>query len=209
MFADYNWIVLDTETGGLSSDKNLIVEIACCAIDTNLTDIGEYTSLIKPYDNTKSIMSQALQANGLTLEDINSGKDSKIVISELIDFFKKNKRGNKKPIIVGHNIDFDISFLVEFFSFHKKDITDFVEEKTEDTMWWSRYRWQESVNYKLGTCVSNAGLELVNAHRALTDTRATKELFKTFIRNLRGEGVSGNNVPDLAKNKRYREKFQF
>lgn len=198
-----NWIVLDTETGGLSPDKNPMVEVACCVIDSELDDIYEYESLIKPYDNTKLIQQQALDANKLTLDDINKGKDSKIVVEELIQLFKKYKVGNRKPIIVGHNIDFDIGFLVSFFDFHKKNILDYIDEHTEDTMWLSRWRWLESTNYKLGTCVTNAGIELVDAHRAMMDTRATKELFKYFIRNLRTD--SSNSI----KEKRFRDTFEF
>ena len=204
MQSDYVWIVLDTETTGLSPEKNLMVEVACCPIDNiTLEDVGEYDSLIKIYDKTKQIQQQALDANGLTLEDIANGKDSKVVIEELIQLFKKCKRGAKKPIVVGHNVNFDIGFLVEFFNFHNKNILDYVDEFTWDTMWLARLKWVESSNYKLGTCITNAGLELTNAHRAITDTRATKELFKAFIRSLRSEGTNSTQI------KKYRHSFEF
>lgn len=205
MIANYNFLTCDTETGGLSADKHPIAEIAFCAFNNvTLEDVGEYESLIKPYDNTKVYQQQALDANGLTMEDIKGGKDSKVVIEEIIQFMKKLKCGNNKPIFVGHNFEkFDINFMVEFFAFHKKNILDYVDERIEDTMWWSRYRRPESANYKLGTCVSNEGIELVNAHRALSDTRATKELFKGYIRNLRS--TSNGNVEE----KRFRHTFEF
>lgn len=206
MISDYVFCVMDCETGGLSAEKNPLVEIAVCAFDNvTLEDVVEYSSLIKQYDKTKVIQQQALDANGLSLEDIAKGKDSKVVVDELIQVFKKCKKGNKLPILVGHNFDkFDINFVVEFFNFHGKDILDYVDSRTEDTMWWSRYRWTEAPNFKLGTCVTNAGLELTDAHRALPDTRSTKDLFKSFLRNLRNESTN-----TTAQVKKYRHSFEF
>ena len=203
---DANFLVLDLETGGLSFEKNPILEIGCVAINNNLEDIGQYQSLIKPYDSSKKIEEQALKANGLTLDEVNKGKDSKIVIQEFIDFLKKLKKGKELPIVVGHNIDsFDLPFLDTFFTFHKEDLSKYLNAKfTIDTMWWSRLRWQESVNYKLTTCAQNCGVDLVNAHRAMTDVQANKGLLKHLIKNLRAEG----QVVETSK-KRFRENFKF
>ena len=198
-------LTFDLETGGLSADKHPITEIACCPIGTDLVELKEYDSIIAPYDESKVYTEGALKANGMTMEQINSGVDSKIVIDELCTYFNSLKRGREKPILTGHNIiKFDIPFLVEFFKFHKKDFFKFVNENFMiDTMWWGRMAWQESQNYKLSTCCSNAGIELVDAHRAVNDTRSNKELVKYFINNLRTVGASE------TKGSRFRETFQF
>lgn len=197
------YVVLDTETGGLKASENSMLEIAMCGMDCELNDTGEYDSLIKPYGDYK-ITDGALRANGLTIEKINTGKESKQVLEEMIDFLNDQRVGKNKPVICAHNADFDIGFLVEFFAFHNKDIEKFVNPNhTFDTMWRSRERWTELTNYKLGTCCSAAGIELVNAHRALNDTRATKELVKYFLRNVR------NDSTGEIKEKRYRETFEF
>jgi DNA polymerase III alpha subunit (gram-positive type) len=200
-----NFVVLDCETGGLSAEKNPIVEISLHSFDIDLNDIKEYSSIIAPY-GTYVIQPQALQANGLTMEQINGGKDSKIVLEEMISYFKSLKSGKEKPILIGHNLDaFDLNFLDEFFRFHKKDISEYVNSKfTVDTLWWSRLCWKESVNYQLGSCCENAGVTLVNAHRADTDTNATKQLVKHFIKNLRGQGSTS-----LKPESRFRATFQF
>ena len=200
-----NFCVLDCETGGFSAEKNAIVEVCFMAFDTDLNDIKEYTSLIAPYGEY-TITSQALQANGLTLEQIKAGKDSKVVVQELEVFLKSLKIGREKPILCGHNIDhFDLPFLDEFFGFHKKRISELVNDKfTIDTLWWGRVCWKESVNYQLGSCCENAGITLVDAHRAGSDTGANKELVKFFLKNLRDQGQGG-----VKQEERFRTQFQF
>jgi len=201
-----NYVILDFETGGLSETKNPIVEMCLMAIDIDLNDIKTYETIVAPYGEYV-IMPQALQANGMTIEQIKAGKDSKIVIQEVIDFLKSLKVGREKPILCGHNIDhFDLPFLEEFFSFHKKtNLSDLVNDKfTIDTLWWGRNCWKESVNYQLGTCCENAGITLVDAHRASSDTAANKELVRFFLKNLRGQGQGS-----LKKEDRFRPTFQF
>ena len=201
-----NFVIVDCETGGLKSTDNPIVEICVIAINNNLEDIGLYSSIIAPYGNYQ-ITQGALNANGMTLEQIKSGKPSDQVIAELIDFLRPLKMGREKPILCGHNIDhFDIPFIDEFFTFHKKKVSDYFNDKfTIDTLWWSRVAWQESTNYQLATACFNAGIELVNAHRAETDTNANKDLVKYFLKNLRGEGMSKDKVQE----ERFRSTFQF
>lgn len=200
-----NFVCLDLETGGLSASKHAVVEVSFQAFDRDLNDIKEYTSIVAPYGEYE-ITSQALQANGLTMEQIKSGKDSIIVVQELELFLKSLKVGREKPILCGHNIDkFDLEFLDEFFSFHKKSISDLVNNTfTIDSLWWSRITWKESINYQLGSCCENAGISLIDAHRAGSDTKANKELVKSFIKSLRGQGQINE-----VKEQRFRATFQF
>lgn len=209
MLYPVNFIVCDLETGGLSAAKNPITEVACVVLDYQLNIIKEYESLVKPYGNLV-IEKQALEATKMSLDEINKGKDSKDVVLELIDLFKSLKVGKfTKPILVGHNFEkFDLKFLVELFKFHNKDIFDYVEEHIEDTMWISRKKWghdNESIDFKLVTCCNRAGANLIQAHRALPDTRATAQLFIYLMKCLRGEGSS--EKPKEVK--RIRESFKF
>lgn len=209
----YNLIycVCDTETGGLNAvanpEKKIIanplVEIAITPFDNDLNNLSEYTSLIKPYNSALEYTDGALKANGLSMETIRQGVDSKQVIEEVCAFVSKLKRGRELPVFCAHNAKFDISFLVEFFKFHKKIFWDYFNpDYIIDTMYWGRSAMPESVNYKLGTVVSNAGLEMEAQHRALADTRATRDLVKYFITNMR-------NASTRVKSERYRDKFEF
>jgi DNA polymerase-3 subunit epsilon len=201
-----NFVVFDLETGGLSPTKHAVVEVCFQSFDSDLKDGDEFVSLVKPYGEYE-ITPQALQANGLSIDQIMDGRDAKDVVSEIEDYLKLKKIGREKPVLCGHNIiRFDIPFLCELFSFYKKDFMSLVNKDfIIDTMWWGRVCWQESVNYQLGTCCENAGIVLMNAHRASTDTTANKGLVKFFIRSLRGDGVRR----EVSEVKRFRETFQF
>lgn len=200
-----NFVVFDLETGGLSHEKNPVLEVAMFVLTNDLDNGDEYDSLIKPYGDLV-IQKEALDSNGIDMGVVeNMGKNIDVVVNDLCKFLQSQKVGGKKPILVGHNIDkFDVPFLNSMFEFCKKDLSEFVNDNfTIDTMWWSRIRWQESPNYKLGTCVQNAGIELVNAHRAVADTKATRELVKKFLMGLRSNGST------IGEEKRFRNSFEF
>jgi DNA polymerase III alpha subunit (gram-positive type) len=196
---NFNFAVVDVETGGLDSLKNPMVEVAVIIMDNDLNIIGEYCELIKPYNPELVIQPQALAANNLTIEQIEGGKDASLVCDDLCAIFKKAAVKGRfgKPILCGHNSDnFDYFFFAEFFKFFGKSFDDYINtETTIDTMWWSRKAWQTSENYKLHSCCQNAGIELVNGHRALADTRVTAQLVKFFLERLRGKGIAAIEQP--------------
>jgi len=200
-----NYCVFDLETTGLSNSKNSILEIAACSFDTDLTDLKEYESgVMSIYDN-REITEGALQANGITRDQIKNGKDPKVVAEEFYKYLLSMKKGNSKVVLAGQNCDkFDIPFLIDYFEYFKKDITQVVNiDFTIDTMRWAHVKYPESTNYKLGTLCEMNNVELINAHRAINDTRATRDLVKIFIRNLRSDSsVKGEET-------RYRTVFQF
>lgn len=200
-----NYVVFDLETGGLSNEKNGILEIAACAFDNELNDLEEFDSGIMHNYDDREINEGALGANGITRDQIKNGIDPKGVADEFFRYLGKLKKGNSKVVLCGQNCDkFDIPFLVNFLEYFKKDITQIVNvDFTIDTMRWGHVKYPESTNYKLGTLCEMNGVELTNAHRAISDTRATKELVKTFIRSLRSEGKGEKEEI------KFRKTFQF
>jgi DNA polymerase-3 subunit alpha (Gram-positive type) len=209
MLYPVNFIVSDLETGGFSAEKNPITEIALVVVDINLNIIQEYETLVKPYGDLV-IEKQALEVTKMDLNEINNGKDSKQVVLELIDIFKPLKAGKyTKPIFVGHNFEFfDLKFFIKLFEFHNKDLFDYIDKHVEDTMWISRKKWGHdnlNADFKLTTCCNRAGVEHVQAHRALPDTKATAKLFINLMKSLRSE-VNGNKI---VKEESVRDKFVF
>lgn len=204
-----NFIVYDLETGGLVTKSWIppITEIAMCVVSNNLEDIGEYSSLIKVYKETQEYKKEALQASNITLEMCNSqGKDKSEVLKDIINIFKKNKVGSTKPILVGHNIDaFDNVILDKFFTENNEDLSKYVETKfTIDTLWFSRLKYPDLPNFKLGTVLEASGIDLTNAHRALNDTKGNKDLFVQMMKCLRGQGTQ-----TVLETEKYRKTFRF
>jgi DNA polymerase III alpha subunit (gram-positive type) len=206
MKSDLIYITYDTETTGLNPSKNAVCEIAMCVMDNELNDIGEYSSgIIKPIEGRE--MSQgALNANGITQEQLNEGRDGKVVAKEVVTFIKSFKKQKSKVVLCGHNIiKFDNPFLYEFLNEYGYDLGGLVnDEFFIDTLFLSRVKYLESSNYKLGTICQKNNITLVDAHRALADTKANKELVKKFIISLRGEGGV-----QVIEEERPRVTFQF
>jgi len=217
---NFDFIFYDLETGGLNFLKNPICEIAIIRTNWKLEEQERYKVVVAPHDegnwsdpkNPFGVYSpQALEVNKLTMEEIKKGKNSKDVIRELIELFKRSKKDTGKlPIFVGHNIKkFDNPYLENFFQRHKEDLWKYVEKDYHiDTMWWGRMKYEESENYKLGTCCTNEGIDLTseNAHTAMGDILSNCELAKIYIKNMRGEG---DNSSVQGPKKRFREVFQF
>jgi len=203
-----DFIVIDIETGGLKTDgSSPITEFGIVVLDWELNYAGEYCKIVCPYNKDHKYEAKALEYSKLTMSDINGGTDSNIVVGEIIDLFKQSKkRTGKKPILCGHNVQsFDIPFIYHFFLYHKKDLWSFVEGYCIDTMWFARWKYKESDNFKLGTVCSNEGIALGDAHTALGDVQSNSELVKIFLKLLRGEGGKINKNEE----KRFRTAFQF
>jgi DNA polymerase III alpha subunit (gram-positive type) len=207
-----NYVVYDLETGGFDSEKVAITEIAMIAIDgQSLEEIERYTTFIKPYADL-GYDQQALKATGITMDMIHSGKDAKVVATEVNDFLKRQGTAmNKKPILCGHNIvKFDNPFLRKLLGLYRKDLDKIInKDMFMDTMWFSRMRMpydqDDFGKHSLGVACSREGIEVIDAHRAMNDTAANARLVVSYLKHLRGKG---ENVVKQEKHS-YRETFKF
>ena len=187
-----HYCIFDFETGGLSAEKNPVIEIALIMLDNSLNKVFEWETYIKPYNNLE-VTAGALKANGINMDNVYaSGIEVQEVVSKLIEIWKTYKISRFKPILVGHNIDsFDMEFMMYIFHYCNKNLYDHINEGTFDTLAMGRAKWgldDTMPTYKLGDCCTKAGVELTNAHRAMNDVRANTEYFKYLIMCLRGEG---------------------
>jgi len=207
-------IAMDVETGGLPGGGKLafvdiaLTEIAFAVVDLyDLQIVDKASWLIKPNYKEGLIYSvQAQEVSGINIDMLKEkGVEVMQVFREIKAFLKKYTSGQmSRPVLVGHNIvKFDAAFIENMFIFFGDDLSNYVAGY-EDTMLWAGYKFLESANYKLGTICQNMNIELTQAHRALTDTIATADLFIEFVSFLRAsekkEKEEGNN---------FRNKFKF
>ena len=95
-----DYISLDLETTGLNPQKDRITEIAACRfIDGSMKD--QYTTLINP---GISIPKNIVDITGISDAMLTDSPSIEDVLPDLIKFI------NHSPL-VGHNIDFDHTFL--------------------------------------------------------------------------------------------------
>lgn len=208
-------ICFDLETGGLpSKDKRAfldipLVETAMVVIDMEKLSIIEECSMIFQPDYKEDLLPvdpQALATHGITRETQEAkGVSLKEIYKKWLELFKKYKNPRQMITLCGHNIvSFDVPFLKNFFEFMGDDLDNHVRFYL-DTMQLAHMSALEQTDFKLSTCCSNLGIDLVNAHRALDDTKANALLMIEYVKKLRGEGssISQNETPSSQ----FRESF--
>ncbi len=219
-----SFIIIDIESGGLSALKNPMTQVALQSFKIGTFEkISEFETFIQPYANLK-LEEAAMKYTGITHSQMNSGLTIKQTVDKLSEEFSKanyNNERNKKPILIGHNINFDIAFICWAFDYCKVDISKYLDCKEnhkgdmipvyQDTMYWSRFKWgndEKMSNYKLGTCCEKGKVDLTDAHSALNDVQATGDLFIQFINNLR-TGENSSSASEEASSFRKDFKFKF
>lgn len=209
-------IVGDSETGGLpDKSKQAFYDVALCEFAFVVIDIHEmkvveeWSTLFKPYKDGLEYSPRALEVNGLTLEQLQeNGRLVKDIYKDMVTLFKKYKNPRIGAVLAGHNFQpFDMPFLINMFEFCGDSIWNYVTF-VEDTMKLAWYRATEQENYKLGTCCRMEGVDLVDAHRALADTKANALLLLKYISYLRGSGDGSDVVAPRMKPSSFRETFQ-
>lgn len=153
--------VIDFETTGFDPYKDEVTEVAVVMIDgINGNEIGAFSSLVKIKAN--DIPTEVQKITGITKKDTEKGLSFDVVkgvVTELLD----------GAIVVAHNLPFEAEWLKVQFDI---DIPLFYDTLTIDRM-----NYPEERGHKLEQACERAGITLSNAHRALNDTVATKDLF--------------------------------
>jgi len=189
----FDYICLDLETGGFTEKENPITEIAFIVYDgKTFEEKFRFETLVKPYDDL-ILTEGALKATGITREMLKDGIDANELVEILKDVFKTFTYGSKrfayKPILVGHNIaKFDYKFLKYLFERNGDDIDKYIEDYKEDTLFLARSKWLgKTKKFNLGAACKLAGIELIDAHRAMNDVEANKKLHEFLVKTLRSE----------------------
>jgi DNA polymerase III alpha subunit (gram-positive type) len=213
-----NLIVLDVETGGMLPTENPITQIAWQAIDPlKYTVLHSFDTFVKPYNNLV-ITPKALAASRVTMKEVNAGVDVRVVLKEFVGMVKvinKSGKGATKPIIVGHNVGFDIDFLVAMFNYLNKDLFDYTGKVPFDTLLDSK-RFEagklksDDINrFTLSACCERFNIPLKSAHGAPADVEATKQLFIKITDNLRNNGSTKNSSGEQHQQKRQKQRDSF
>jgi len=201
-----NYLVIDFETGGFDYNTCAITQVALIILEgKSLIQLNEYNSYITPYD--KEYEQGALTATNISLDKLKKeGKDAKIVAKELEAILSRYaSRSNKDKLIwVGHNPLFDIGFFNVFMKqFSKQSIDKYFTGKpfdnffipdNIDTILLARIAFERetmsSASYKLQSVCERLGVELTDAHDAMNDTVATKNVFNIFANKLKEKVIN-------------------
>lgn len=218
------YAVLDFETGGFDYKKQAVTEIAMKILDgETLQEIGRYEAYVKPYGYEYE--QEALDFTGITLEKLEKeGKELAIVVKELCQFIDecREKDGtksshNKKPILVGQNIQFDKGFLHQIFHETKTDLKKYLSGDVDfyghfhpesiDSIHLAKLTFANDdtvSSYKLTLICIKLGLDIIDAHKAMNDVDATSNVLSHLTSRLRS-GEVGSNTEKI----RLRNHFHF
>ena len=165
-----DYCVLDTETTGLSSYYNEIIEIGILKVRDNKI-VDRYSQLIKPKYEIDSFITSL---TGITNEMVKDMPAIDFVMNDVLSFIGMD-------VIIGHNTSFDIRFLNAGFNIE-------LDNKYMDTMQFARKLFPELEHHRLSDLTSFLGLSN-NEHRSISDCIATKELYDSIKDTMNKRGL--------------------
>ncbi|MBD3355474.1 3'-5' exonuclease [Candidatus Woesearchaeota archaeon] len=169
------YVVLDLETTGLSKHYHKITEIAAVKIKNNkITE--KFEELVNP--NVK-IPSFITRLTGITNKMVKNKPNIKQILPEFLDFLEED-------MIIAHNATFDHGFLNENAKKH-------LEQELLNQRLCTRKLAYRLLNHlpskRLETICIHYNIENKDAHRAMSDVKATYKIFKKFNNLLHKKGI--------------------
>ncbi|HEY5157608.1 MAG TPA: helicase C-terminal domain-containing protein [Anaerolineales bacterium] len=155
-------VALDVETTGLDPSTDTIIEIGAVRFEGNRIE-DEFTTLINPGRHISEFISGL---TGISDEMVRQAPIIRDVLDELVLFIGDNP-------ILGHNIQFDLSFFKKYGLFENNESIDTYEM--------AAVLMPSASRYNLGALGQQLGIPLPATHRALDDARVTAAAFQRLF----------------------------
>lgn len=166
------FICLDCEATGLDIEKDEIVEIAVVKFTFDET-LETFESLIDP---VIPIPAESIAVHNITLEMVQGKPKIEEVLPQIFKLIDKHT-------IVGHNIGYDLSMLIQ--AAKKRSIPCPINlENSIDTVRLARL-YAESPSNSLETLRKHFNIEEEGAHRAMNDVIVNIKVFKYLTREFK------------------------
>ena len=158
-----SYVVLDTETTGLSRQNDKIIEIALICFDDG-KEVDRFHTLVNPGIH---IPASATRINHIRDQDVAAAPTIESVIPVIFRLI-----GNR--VVIGNNIAFDLGFLGYAMPLESPPVyIDYI-----NTVKLARRAFPGRSSYKLVDLVSDLGISDSQDHRALGDVELTAQLFE-------------------------------
>lgn len=158
-----NYTVIDLEMTGLAPKLDKVVEIGAVKVREGKV-VDTYGTLVNP---GRPIPEKVVALTGITDEQAAMGREEDAAMQCLLSFIGKD-------ILVGHNINFDYSFVKQWAVNHKIPL----ELYACDTLRIARALLPGEQSKKLEDLCKHFGIPREHAHRALDDAAETQMLFE-------------------------------
>ena len=179
---DAGFVVIDLETTGLSPKVDRVLEIAMIQTNVQGEPLAYWSSLINPQGPVG-----ATEIHGITDSDVADSPTFESIAEDVIARLKGHA-------VSAHNARFDLGFLKNEFARTGWDLPYIPNVCTMEA---SRHFLPDLTQRRLSDCAMAIGLEVSNAHRALSDASATVSLLNYYLRREASEG-SPLNLRSLA-----------
>ncbi len=172
--ADLDWCALDTEATGYSNVTDRLVEVAGVRfrrVGGRWIDDGEFTELIRP---GVAMTAEVTAIHGLADADVARAAPAREVLPRFFGFAKD-------ALLVAHYAPFDVGALA--FTCVRDGLV-VPGLAALDTYGLSRRLFPGIKDYSLETVTATLGVPQSVHHRALPDSRATRDLFQKCIEKM-------------------------
>ena len=178
---------LDTETTGIEVADSAAFELAFILVDGGKV-ICERCFFLNPLNDTIKYHEEAGKVHGYSEQDIKSFPDEREQTPKIANFLAEARElwqedGSKseKLVIAGYNVEFDIKHLKALLERNGYKFEDYFSNIIADVfVQVKRAGMQKALPYlpdrKLKTVAKHLGVNLENAHDALADIKATREV---------------------------------
>lgn len=160
---EIDFLALDCETTGVDSRKDNIIELG--AVKFSLAE--NFASFDSLFHSPTRIPQFIERLTGIQNSDLDGAPKFLEKKTEVENFVGES-------VLVGHNLPFDIDFL-------KSAGLDLSLQKTLDTFLLAGLILSRGESLGLETLAQKFGVEHTEAHRALADAEATRDLLRVFI----------------------------
>lgn len=158
-----SYVVVDTETTGLSPVKDDIIELSALKV-TNGAVTGQWSRLIRP---RRMIPEFITKINHITNEMVRGCPRIEDIIGDFLLFI-----GNDP--VMGHNVSYDMRMINAAL---KRAGRNELPNEIIDTLVMARDRFDSDTSCSLANLCTHFGITNENAHRSLSDCKATKAVY--------------------------------
>jgi DNA polymerase-3 subunit epsilon len=163
-------VILDTETTGLSVDKDRIVEIACIELSNHIPTKNIFHTFINP--ETK-VSADAFSVHGYSDEFLSNKPKFKDIVKNFLDLIKDKK-------LVIHNADFDLGFLNNELS--RLNVKPILKSDVVDTLQIARSKFPGVSNSLDALCKRyKINVDAREKHSALVDCHLLSKVYIELI----------------------------
>jgi DNA polymerase-3 subunit epsilon len=163
-------VILDTETTGLSVDKDRIVEIACIELSNHTPTKNIFHTFINP--ETK-VSADAFSVHGYSDEFLSNKPKFKDIVKNFLDLIKDKK-------LVIHNADFDLGFLNNELS--RLNVKPILKSDVVDTLQIARSKFPGVSNSLDALCKRyKINIDAREKHSALVDCHLLSKVYIELI----------------------------